>query len=384
MCLNLSIAQNIKTINKGKVVQKNYNVSVPYKDIRGLVIVQAVIEGKTYDFLVDTGATSAISQKLCDELGLKSNTGLDVRDSSNLRQNMKLVTLPPVSVGDITFKDIPAVVADNNILFQCLGVEGFIGSNMLRNSVVKFSYKNKTVSFTDKLKNFSTDKKKRTGLLKDKLQSNPYFWIYLKNNFGEGREKLLFDTGMMGLYDLSLSVYDTLKKYNHISVIHQAKGAYSMGLHGVENQTEHYMISMPELIFAGVTLQNITTTTTSDTNSRIGSQILQYGDIVIDYPDRQLYFNPYMDGAIDLTEKNWPVQLVIKEDKLVVGIVWDSAFNDIVNEGDEIISFGEIYYSNIDPCEALELNMKPQTDTAVMVLKDIKTGEIKKVELTKT
>jgi hypothetical protein len=383
LCLNLSVAQNIKTLNKGKVVQKNYNVSVPYKDIRGLVVVQVVIENKTYDFLVDTGAMSAISQELSDELGLKSNAGLDVRDSSNLRQNMKLITLPPLQVGGLTFKDIPAVVADNNLLFQCLGIDGVIGSNMLRNSVVKFSYKEKTVSFTDKLKNFNTDKKKRTSLIKDKMQSNPYLSIYIKNNVAEGREELLFDTGMMGLYDLSLSSYDTLKKYNHISVIHQAKGAYSMGLHGVENQREHYMVSMPELIFAGITLQNITTTTTSDTNSRIGSQILQHGDIVVDYPGRQLYFNPYMDGAIDLTEKNWPVQLIIKEGKLVIGIVWDPAFTDRVNEGDEIIKFGEIDYSNMNPCEAFKLNMKPQADTAVMELKDIKTGEIKKVELIK-
>src|SRR6478735_9208191 len=82
LCLNLSVAQTIKTFNKGKVVQKNYNVSVPYKDIRGLVIVQALINNKAYDFIVDTGAVTAISQELCDELGLKSNAGLDVSDSS--------------------------------------------------------------------------------------------------------------------------------------------------------------------------------------------------------------------------------------------------------------------------------------------------------------
>ncbi|MBC8644844.1 clan AA aspartic protease [Flavobacterium lindanitolerans] len=114
LCLNLSTAQNIKTLNKGRVVQKNYNVSVPYQDINGLVIVEAVIKGKTYNFIVDTGALSAISQELYNELGLESVNGLDVGDSSNLRQNMKLVTLPPVQVGDITFADVPAVVTDSS------------------------------------------------------------------------------------------------------------------------------------------------------------------------------------------------------------------------------------------------------------------------------
>jgi hypothetical protein len=275
------------------------------------------------------------------------------------------------------------VVADGSFFFQCLGIDGFIGSNMLRNSVVKFSYRDKTVSFTDKLKNFSTDKKRSAGLLKDKMQSNPYLQITLKNNDISGLEGLLFDTGMVGLYDLSLSAYDTLKKFNLFSVVHQAKGAYSLGIHGVENQTEHYMLLTPELNFGGVTLKNVTTTTTSDTKSRIGSQILEYGDIIIDYPDKQLYFNPYAEGPIDVTEKNWPVQPVIEDDKFVVGIVWDAAFNDRINEGDEILTFGDIDYSAIHPCETFNLNIKPQADTATMELRDIKTGEIKKVELTK-
>lgn len=385
LCLNLSTAQTIKTFNKGKVVQKNYNVSVPYKDINGLVIVEVSIKGKTYNFIVDTGAMSLISQQLYDELGLQSDSGLDVSDSSNLSQNMKRTTLPPVQVGDITFKDVPAVVTDNNFFFECLGIDGFIGSNMMRNSVVKFSYKDKTVSFTDKLKNFSTDKKKSADLLKDKTQSNPYLKIGIKNNDTDASETIMFDSGMVGLYDLSLAVYENTlsQKINLFSVLYQAKGAFSLGLHGIESQKEHFMLLTPELNFAGVTLKNISTTTTSDTRSRIGSKILSYGDIIVDYPDRQLYFNPYQDGAIDLTEKNWPVQSVIKDDKFVVGIVWDAALNDRINEGDEILKFGEFDFSDMHPCESFKLNRKPQTDTAVMVLKDIKTGEIKKVELVK-
>ena len=112
-------------------------------------------------------------------------------------------------------------------------------------------------------------------------------------------------------------------------------------------------------------------------------KILSYGDVVVDYPGRQLYFNPYQDAAIDLAEKNWPVQPVIKDDKFVVGIVWDAALNDRINEGDEILKFGKFDFSDMNPCESFKLNRKPQTDTAVMVLKDIKTGEVKNVELVK-
>lgn len=385
LCVNLSVAQKIKTFNKGRVVQKNYNVSIPYQDLRGLAIVEAVIKGKSYNFIVDTGALTAISQELYDELGLNSQTEVNIKDSSNLQQNMKLTTLPDVNLGGVTFTDVPAVVAaGNNFFFECLGVDGFIGSNMMRNSIVKFSYKDKTVSFTDKLKNFSTDKKKSADLLKDKTQSNPHLWVNLNNNGIAGSETLLFDSGMVGLYDLSLAAYEsTFQKANIFTVIHQAEGAYSLGIHGVENQKEHYMLLLPELNFSGVTLRNVTTTTTGDTRSRIGNEILKYGDVIVDYSRGKLYFNPYTEGAIDLTEKNWPVQPVIREDKFVVGIVWDSVLNDRINEGDEIIKFGEFDYSDVDACATLKLNLKPESDTAVMVLKDVKTGEIKEVTLVK-
>lgn len=384
LCLNLSVAQNIKTLNKGTVTPKKYNTSVPYKDISGLVIVQAVIKGKTYDFIVDTGAMSAISQQLYDELGLKSNSGLDVEDSSDLRQNMKLVTLPSIQVGDISFNDVPAVVADNGPFFQCLGIDGFIGSNMMRNTVVKFSYKDKTVSFTDKLKNFNTDKSKSTELAKDKFQSNPYLLINLKNGGITGSEYVLFDTGMTGLYDLSLASYKQhLNNPGLFSIINQAKGAFSLGINGIEEQTEHYRLLMPELHFAGAVLENVTTTTTSDNTSRIGSEMLKYGEVIVDYPGRKLFFSPYTDGLIDVAEKSWPVQPVIKEDKFVVGIVWDAAYNDRVNDGDVILKFGEIDYSTMHPCETMKSDMKPKTYKAIMVLKDIKTGETKNVELTK-
>ncbi|PZR02314.1 MAG: hypothetical protein DI539_27740 [Flavobacterium psychrophilum] len=384
LCLNLSSAQNIKTFNKGKVVQKNYNVTVPYKDIKGLIIVQAVIKGKSYNFIVDTGAGSVISKQLADELGLKSDNGIEVSDSSNLSKNMEVVTLPSLEVGGITFKDTPVIIGDDNSLFfQCLGIDGFIGSNMMRNSIIKFSYKDKTVSFSDKLKNFNADKKRSASLIKDKMQSNPLLNIDLHNSDGVAHEGIMFDTGMVGLYDLSLSHYETFSKVNLFSVIHKSKGAVSLGIHGVETPKEHYMLFVPEINFAGAVLKNLTTTTTSGNRSRIGVEILQHGDIIIDYPGRKLYFNPNQDEPIDLAEKSWPVQPVIKENKFVVGIVWDQALNGEINEGDEIIKFGEIDYSVLNACEALTLNTKPKGDSAEMILKDVKTGETKKVGLSK-
>ncbi|KOS06712.1 hypothetical protein AM493_12230 [Flavobacterium akiainvivens] len=383
LCFNVAVAQKIKTLNKGKVVQKNYNTTVPYTDINGLIITQATIGGKAYNFIVDTGAMSVISRELYEALGLQTPDSIRISDSSNLKQHMKLVTLPPVQVGDITFTGVPAAVAQPGFFFECLGIDGFIGSNMLRNTIVKFSYQDKTVTFTDKLKNLSVDKKNSVALAKDKFQSNPGIKIILQSDSYTINELVLFDTGMVGLYDLSLSAHQsTLKEAGLLTVLHRSEGAFSVGINGVEAPTEHLMLSIPEIVFAGTTLKSVTTKTTSDNRSRIGNEILKYGDVIVDYPHRQLYFNAYANGPVDVSEKHFPVQPVVNGDKIVVGIVWDDAYSDRVNLGDEILKFGEFDYTSVSYCDTFKHNMKPTTDTAIMVLKDINTGEIKEVELT--
>lgn len=384
LCYSSFYGQKIKTMNKGSVNAKNYSVTIPYKDIRGLVIVEGIINGKTYNFMLDTGALTAISPRLYKELNLPSETNLDVDDSSDIRENMKVVTMPAIQLNGLAFNDIPAVVANDSPLFECLGIDGFLGSNLMRNSVVKFSYKTKTVTFTDKSKTLGINKKQAVGLFKDKMQSNPHLWIDLNNGDIKGREVLLFDTGMTGFYEVSLNSYDTVfKKINIFNILNEAKGATSIGINGVAESNRQYRLLLPRLNFAGGVFNNIMVNTTNDNRSRIGAELLKYGDVIIDYPSAKLYFEAYTSGETDLSEKYWPVQPVIKDGKFVIGIVWDSALNNQIKEGDEILKFGEINYESLSICDAFTTVLRPKNETAVLVLKDADTGDIKEIEITK-
>jgi|GEM_PF-290404 len=384
LCITPFYGQKIKTMNKGKVDAKNYSVTIPYQDIRGLVIVEGVINGKTYKFILDTGAVTAISPKLYSELNLPSVGNINVDDSSDIRENMKVVTMPAIHLGGLTFSNIPAVVGSDGPFFQCLGIDGFLGSNFMRNSIVKFSYKTKTITFTDKPGEFNLNKKEGTELLKDKMQSNPHLRIDFNDGEIKGSEIVTFDSGMTDFYDLSEKVYNTyFKDTNLFKVLNQANGSFSLGINGIAPNTMQYRLLLPQLTFAGNVFKNITFTTTSDNGSRIGVEILKYGDVIVDYPGKKLYFKPYNEGDVDLAEKSWPVQPILKEGKFVIGIVWDTTLNDRIQEGDEILKFGEIDYESIQPCEALVTLLRPKNEVAVLKLKDVITGDIKEIEVNK-
>lgn len=103
---------------------------------------------------------------------------------------------------------------------------------------------------------------------------------------------------------------------------------------------------------AGAIFKNVTVNTTDSKDSRIGAELLKYGDVIIDYPGKKFYFRPYSTGEIDLGERNWPVQPVFKDGKFVIGVLWDPAFKDEIQLGDEILSFGEIDFESITACDA--------------------------------
>ena len=67
--INSIFAQGFN-FNQGNIEQKNYLQIISYQNINGFLVVPASINGKTYNFLLDTGAPLMISYNLFKELNL--------------------------------------------------------------------------------------------------------------------------------------------------------------------------------------------------------------------------------------------------------------------------------------------------------------------------
>ena len=142
-------AQNIN-FNQGSIKQKNYLQKIPYENVNGLIVVPVDINGKTYNFVIDTGASLAISDKLYKELNLQIINQVDITDASGRKKEMKLISLPELHLQGITFINTLGVVhheesSDFFNFLECLGIDGIIGSNMLRNSIVQFDEQSKHI-----------------------------------------------------------------------------------------------------------------------------------------------------------------------------------------------------------------------------------------------
>jgi len=348
----LSHAQKDFTFNHGGANQSGYSTIIQYENVRGKLIVPVEFNGKRYRFMVDTGALTMISSGLHNELNSTVLKRIPVTDANQQEDSLLLVSLNQITLGDIQFMEIPAIVAKENIIFDCYRIDGLIGSNLLRNSIVQIDYAASTLVLTDDATKLKLNHRQSSDLFLD-TQSGPYFWINLQNK-GKGKQQVLLDTGMDGFYDLSLGHYAQLEKHNLFLVKAKARGSTVLGMFGKSTDTTHYRLELPSLTLNKTSFTSVTLQTALGSSSRIGCQLLEYGIVTIDYKNRKFNFSPYTAGPINMAVKEYPVDFFPSERKLLIGFVWDDALTGRISQGDQVLAINDKNVDYITVCELME------------------------------
>jgi predicted aspartyl protease len=386
---NLFYAQQITNLNHEKTDVKNYFTTISYNEIKGKIIMQAELNGKMYNFIFDTGAPTAISQRIVEELNLDAMGKVELRDQSAILDSVKVVNIEKLKLGDVTFKNTPAIIIKDMQLFGCFNIDGFIGSNILGNSVLQISSKNKTLTITDKPGKLNLKKKNSIEMTTKPIQNTPYIKAYyLNGDLSANETSILVDTGMDGFYDLSVHAYlhfNTTEKIEVFKTLHKANGSYSAGLNGVAQNSDSYKVFMPQLLIGKTNFTNVTVDTTPDYTSRIGSAVLDYGLMTLDFINKRFYFESFEKSeTIDVKEKSWPISLSMDGEKIIVGIVWDDKLSGILKPGDEVLEFGKYNYEEMSFCEKVLTKIQTLNDAEIISVKDVTSGEIKAYRLKKS
>ena len=368
---------------QGSIKQKKYLQIVPYQKVKGLPVIPVIINGNTYNFIFDTGASGLIiSDKLFKELNLPIIGSIDVGSSSGEYKKMRLTSLPALYIQELTFINTQGLVFHEDFeLFECLGIDGFIGSSMLKKSVVQFDEQSKHIIITDNIKNLSL---KKSFAKKIELSSKhaPLISVVLQKGAKRVRHKVMFDSGQSDFFDLSINVFNWLNgRMDIVDKIAESEGVTSFGIHGIPAKQNHLSLNVPELIINEISFKDVVTTTTNGSNSRIGSKLFEYGTVTLDYNKKRFYFNSFDNiSKNDLSRRPWSILSSPQNDKLVVGIIWNKALESEINLGDEIVSINGINIQSMDECELLRLDI-PESEVRIYELRDINTGEVKIVEI---
>ena len=371
------------SFNRGEAIQSKYFAEIPFEEVTNLMIIPAEINGKTYRFIFDTGATNIISEKLYKELNLPVLDKQSMVDQSGKKDTALVVNLRSIALGGITFQNTPTVVLnDSNFFLQCFNIDGFIGSNMLRNSVVRISVPEKIIILTDNLQKLNLNIEHSGKLFLTPIQSAPYFWTDLESG-KKGRVQLFFDSGMQDLLNLSEEQYDFFKKRNIFEEIGVSAGSNSMGFFGQADDIKTYKLLLPLMKINKISMENAIVTTNPSYISRMGAKILEYAIVTLDYRNKRIYFEPLsFDNTIDVYEETFPISPSFQDNKLIVGFVWDEALKEKIEVGDRILLVDDVDSKNITPCDWVHDNLFSKKDKTMLTIEK-SDGSIYKVEIEK-
>ncbi len=274
-----------KVLNAGRLKPSEFNEKIAFNFETGVPIIEVSIAGKSYHFMLDTGAPTAISPTLAQTLNLSPATNSKSSDSQGYKKKETVVVIPEIKIGKLVFENTGALIIDMRSVFQmkCLNVDGIIGANQMANAIWQLDYANKVISISDNMANFNTDASTKTiDFLPIKIQKTPLipFQIGTKTSY------ITFDTGSNGNLDLSLLKYsDVINSFKQVN----ATGISGVGIYGAAKQSTTTYAKVPEINIGTLALKDQVILFADGKSSNIGNDFLQHYKVIVNWQTNKIY-----------------------------------------------------------------------------------------------
>jgi hypothetical protein len=372
-------------LNQGGLASRNFTDTIPFEFTKHKVIVEVTIGRRPWRFLMDTGAPLAISRNLQDELQFQRVHRELVGDINGRADSLDFVRVTELNLGRTRVQNVPALVLDGaNPLLGCFGVDGIIGSNLLRQTVVRFNAEDLTIILTDRAQRLGLDPRSGTAMELDPVQSTPMVRL---QPFRGLNEWVVFDSGADELYSMSLRSFHYFRRETDLEPFIRSTGYGSdeVGLYGLGEDTTQYLLQLQHLRVNATEFSNVLVATTVDDHSRLGAELLDHGIVTLDYPNARFHFQHFQERPhIDCQDKRFGFTFRPDGEGLRIGLVWkkSDAYALGIRPNWQVLQINNLRFAGKPMCELLFLISQEfaEKERVELTLRD-ERGRIRKVEV---
>lgn len=374
----------IKVLKKGSVEQKEFKTEIPFEMRLGLVVIPVTINGKTYEFLVDTGAPNVCSKELAAELNLKTKVTQTTGDSQGVKEKLNFVVVPEIYLNGICFKETGAAIADlkQSDVIACLDIDGIIGANLMKEAIWEFDYERKVITISEKKSSFSIPENAIRLPFTPALSSTPQVTITYN---GVEDKNVTFDTGSNGLFTTSKATLKKIEEKKPLKKKALSFGSSGSGLYGVAKADTSYLILIDSTQVGGLYIEN--NAVSIENGARlIGTKFLKNFRVIIDWNVKEILLIPVKDFKNN-TFESFGFSPFISENKLIVNELYvnSQASEKGIKIGTQILEVDGINYRTCSAdqfCTIITNGLVSEEKKSITLLVLI-DGEEKTILLTK-
>lgn len=364
--IGCSIIKTIRLIKSGEVEQKEFKVEIPFELRYGLIILKVKIDGTEHDFILDTGAPNVLSKELTSQLNLNTVFSKNVTDSHGEKSELDFLYIDTIDIGGIKFLNMGAAVADLTVSpeIACLGIDGFIGSNLMKKAIWDIDFENQIITITNSLSSLDIPANSEKTAFIETVTGTPVISITLS---GQTEKNVSVDLGSNGGFRLSGKTYDKLVKNKSITSYTFSYGAAGSGLYGAgEPDTTKYAI-VPEISIADITLKNQVVSFTKKRPKLLGTKFFKNYRLILNWFDKELIMIKKQEYNNTKLVK-YGFSKVLRKNKMYVGILYNNscATDNGLMLDDQIIEINGQDYTTVLQEQWCEI-MKDQNDTIISI-----------------
>lgn len=286
LCLFLFSCNPVRKILKGgKLRETSFVEKIPFTFDFGLPIIKVEIEGKSYNFLFDTGAPTVISPELQALLKLEPKTVGKTSDSQGNSSQQEFVKIPSMKTGNLNFENIGATVVDMNKVFEfkCMNLDGIIGANQMEKAIWQIDYRNNIITASNSISNFNIPE--HSELLKftpKKGQKTPKVMVKIGNK----AINTTFDTGATTYFTFPFEYY---KSEIEFLTGTEAVGSSSSGIYGTNKGAITTYKKIPKFTINNIQIANQIATFNEGSSAIIGNSFFKNYRLILDWKENQIY-----------------------------------------------------------------------------------------------
>ncbi len=311
------------------------NQEFAFDIINNRIVIPVLIQGRSYNFLFDTGASLVIDSELLNELEYENIARIKAIDSNQKGESLKYIKLSEIKCFETSFKDQGAIVMDLSkpIRNSCINISGIFGASVMKDLIWQINFERQTIRVSNSIENLEVDSNHIKLPFEENPSHSPIIEVYINGN----KENLIIDTGSGTSFSFPKLSID----FNSTDEVLTAFGKFS-GVYGDSSDTVHYLSKAIELNpSTRGNWQGVIEVRNSLKDGLIGFGFLKDYLVTIDWINQYVYFK-----RINHSKPSWATygfNIVKSGQNIIVSKVYKNLLayemgirvGDIINEIDD-------------------------------------------------